>query len=195
MTPPVFALAPHGVLLRIAAGLLVLALGLGSGGAQAQDAGPTRESAVKAAFLYRFTGFVDWPVGALGAGQPLVIGVLDDESVAADLEHMVQGRKVQDRPVVVWRVPSAARARDAHVLYVGRRNPARLRETLAALPPGPLLVVTDQDEAHPPGAALNFVQDDGRLRFTASPRAAEARSLRLAARLLNVAKAVEERTP
>lgn len=152
------------------------------------------ESAIKAAFLFRFTTYVEWPAAAFQPGQPLVIGVLDDEAVAADLEQMVGGRSAQGRPVAVRRVSAPARAHGAHVLFIGRRSAAQLREAVAALPDGPMLLVADQEDVHPPGIALNFQREGGRVRFTASPRSADARGLLLGARLLQVAKAVEERT-
>jgi hypothetical protein len=154
-----------------------------------------RESAVKAAFLYRFTSFVDWPSTAFTEDEPLVIAVVNDEPVAADLEQMVGGRSAQGRRVNVRRVAEPAGAAGSHLLYIGQRPPQQLRDAIAAVPPGPVLLVTDSGQSHPPGSALNFQREEGRVRFTASPPAAEARGLRLGARLLQVAMAVEPRGP
>lgn len=151
------------------------------------------ESAIKAAFLFRFTTYVDWPATAFKPAEPLVIGVLDDEAVAADLELMVAGRSAGGRPVSVRRVNTPSRTNGTHVLFIGRRSPEQLRDVVASVPQGPVLLVADQEDVHPSGVALNFQREGGRVRFTASPRAAEARGLLLGARLLQVAKAVEER--
>ena len=58
-----------------------------------------------------------------------------------------------------------------------------------------MLVVTQAEAGLAAGAALNFVVEGGRVRFEASPRAAEGRALKLSSSLLSVARAVEERAP
>lgn len=160
----------------------------------AQAVSVQRESAVKAAFLYKFGAFVDWPAGTFERPEtPLVIGVAGDDQVAADLEQLVTGRSLDGRPVVLRRVDPDARAfAGVHVLFVGRRS-TRLHELLAAAT-GPVLVVTDQEPGLPLGSVINFASEGGRMRFSVSLSAADARSLRLSARLLAVARDVEGRT-
>jgi hypothetical protein len=81
-----------------------------------------------------------------------------------------------------------------HILFLATQNEARLRELLARTA-GPVLVVTQAEAGLALGAALNFVLERGRVRFEASPRAAEGRALKLSSRLLAVARTVEERAP
>ena len=159
-------------------------------GAQAQA--PARESAIKAAFLYKFPGFVEWPPAALRAGEPLVIGVAGAEAVAADLDQVVSGRTLEGRAVTVRRLRDSEHDEPLHVLFVGAMRDARVRE-IAAAAAGPVLVVTEQDNGLRLGGVLNFLVEEGRVRFAASVPAAEARGLRLSARLLAVAQAVEGR--
>ena len=157
------------------------------------QSGSTRESAVKAAFLYKFAGFVEWPAGTFSrADEPLVIGVLGNDAVLADLDQVVVGRTLEGRPIRVRRMREDDSAERVPVLLIGATREGRLRE-LAAAVPGPVLIVTEQPDGLRLGGVLNFVQDGGRIRFTASVTAAEARGLRLSARLLAVAQAVEGR--
>jgi hypothetical protein len=177
---------------RLLAAVLLLAAG-GAALGQAVEPAP-RDSAVKAAFLYKFGSFVDWPPGAFrGPEDPLVIGVLADDAVAADLEQIVSGRRIEGRPVKVrsFRENDPAPAR-VHVLLVGPMRITKLRELLAAVA-GPVLVVTQQEGALAAGSVINFVPDGARVRFSVSLAAAEARGLHLSARLLAVAQAVEGR--
>ena len=149
------------------------------------------ESAVKAAFLHRFAGLVEWPAGSFRrAKDPLVIAVADQDAVAAELERIAAARAADARPLLVRRLREGEGVPEgAHVLMIGAGRESRVRELAAA--PGALLVVTEQDNGHALGAVLNFVLDAGRVRFTASVPAAEARGLRLSARLLAVAYSVE----
>lgn len=160
--------------------------------AQPQPA-PARESAVKAAFLYKFGSFVEFPAAAFKRpDEPLVIGVVGDEAVAEDLVQLAAGRSVEGRPVQLrvsrhGEIPSGV-----HVLFIGTVRAARLREILANVP-APTLVVTQQAGALATGAVINFVADGERVRFAVSLTSAEARGLRLSARLLAVAQDVEGR--
>jgi hypothetical protein len=174
----------------LAASLLLLA-GLHPP-AHAQPAGAApRDSAVKAAFLYKFGSFVDWPAGTFARPEvPLVIGVVGDDAVAEELEQLVVGRSVEGRPVQVRSFRDNETPSGVQVLFVGSVRPARLRELLAAVP-GAVLVVTQQDGALRSGSVINFMAEGTRVRFAVSLTAAEARGLRLSARLLAVAQAVE----
>jgi hypothetical protein len=175
--------------------VLAVTLALGSllglaGSAPAQPA--ARESAVKAAFLYKFSAFVEWPASTFGRpGQPLLIGVSGDEDVAADLEQLVASRS-EDRPVTVRRIPEGAPVEGVHIVFLARRREERLREAIEAVK-GAALVVTEQPGALQLGSVLNFSAEAGRVRFAASLTSAEARGLKLSSRLLAVAQSVEGR--
>ena len=162
--------------------------------ALAQPTDGVRDSAAKAVSLYRFCAFVSWPSSAFrNPADPLVIGVLGDEAVAADLEQVVAGRLVAGRPVIVRRVVEPGAERGLHMLFLGRQRDAKLRRLLAKVD-GPVLTVTDQQGALAVGSVINFVNEQGRIRFSASLTAAEQRSLRLSTRLLAVAYHVEGRS-
>jgi YfiR/HmsC-like len=164
----------------------MLAWTLASSGAAAQT--PPTESAVKAAYLFRFLAYVEWPPAALPpAGEPIVVGVLGAEAVAAALPSIVAGRRLDGRPVVARSLASPAASLDGvHVLFIGRSMPAE--RVIARLGNRPVLVVTDGESDA--GGMLNFVVVDGRVRFEAVPAAAEQAGLKLGARLLAVAERV-----
>lgn len=181
-----------GLAWRLALALVFAWMLLAPAHAQATLTAP-RESAVKAAFLMKFGTFVEWPPQAFRGAEPLVIGVLGDDAVYADLEQLVQDRSVNGRPILARRLREPPGPGDrVHILFLATQSESRLRELLARTA-GPVLVVTQAESGLAQGAALNFVLESGRVRFEASPRAAEGRALKLSSRLLAVARAVEER--
>jgi hypothetical protein len=179
-------------LLRFWLGLAVLLLMAGAA-PHALAQGAPRESAVKAAFLYKFGSFVEWPAATFKSPQePLVIGVLADDAVAEELAQLAAGRSVEGRPLRLRTLKDGEAPGPVHILFVGVMRQQRLRDLLAAVP-GPVLVVTQQEGALAAGSVINFVADGARVRFDASTAAAEARELKLSARLLAVARHVEGR--
>lgn len=178
-------------LLALCAGALLL---LAAPRADAQGLGLARVSAVKAAFLYKFGGFVEWPPGAFRSNiDPLVIGVFGDEAVASELEQITQGRTVGGRPIAVRRVRDTEDLANLHILFAGGPRETRARELIAAAR-GAVLTVSDTPGRGRLGPVLHFTLDEGRVRFHASLTAAEARGLRLSAKLLAVAQEVEGRS-
>jgi hypothetical protein len=161
--------------------------------AQAQGLGLASESAVKAAFLYKFGGFVEWPPDTFRSpSAPFVIGVFGDDAVAAELERLTRGREVNGHPVAVVRVKDGDDLTPLHLLYAGGPRESRVRELLASVR-GPVLTVADSALTGRAAPVLSFTQDEGRLRFAASLTAANARGLKLSSKLLAVAQSVEGR--
>ncbi|RYZ06386.1 MAG: YfiR family protein [Comamonadaceae bacterium] len=187
------AVRPTGVIVR---GLLALCAGVllaAAVQATSHSLGLARASAVKAAFLYKFGSFVEWPAGSFRTpGDTLVIGVFGDEALASELEQITQGRRIETHPIAVRRVRDAEEAAGAHILYAGGARESRARELVAAVR-GPVLTVADVAGSGRGAPVLYFTEEEGRVRFGASLPAAAARGLKLSAKLLAVAQDVEGR--
>ncbi|MEO8484964.1 MAG: YfiR family protein [Betaproteobacteria bacterium] len=170
------------------AALALAALAIGP--AAAQPAMPL-ERAVKAAFVYKFISYVEWPAQAFDTPDaPLVVGVVGSDPIAADLQQIVAGRAVGERPVLVkrWREGESS---DLHVLFVGRADVARLPAIQRSLAGQPTLIVTESPGALGTGSMINLVvAPDGRVRFEVALDAAERSGLKLSSRMLALAKAV-----
>ena len=145
---------------------------------------------VKAAFLYRFGTYVEWPV-VKAAGDPITIAVLGAPSVAMLLADYVPGRTIQNRPVEVRPIGRIEDVRDSELLFIGRENSAMLSDLVEALGHRPVLVVADAPDGLQHGAMVNFQLVDQRVRFEISLRNAKAAGLMLSSRLLSAAIRVE----
>jgi hypothetical protein len=151
-----------------------------------------RELQVKAAFLYKFGDFVEWPADAFaGPDGVFVIGVLGADGMADELEKVVTGRTVQERAVVVRRLRRGEALGRLHVLFVGQAEAARLPELASAAQGQPVLLVSDSDNATARGSMINFVSVEGRVRFDVALPSAERGKLKISARLLSVARKVQ----
>lgn len=154
------------------------------------DEKPT-EYTVKAAFLYKFGGYVEWPDGAFeGRTSPLTIGVAGSDRLAEELSRVVAGRNVAGREIAVRRLRPGDPLTGVHVLFIGHDDPARLRELLAAADDFAVLTVTENEDALPLGSMINFVVVDDKVRFDVALPPAEERRIRISSRLLAVARKV-----
>jgi hypothetical protein len=170
---------------------LALALLAQAPAGAAPDAPTVLERRVKAAYLYKFAGYVDWPSSAFhDASDPLVIGVIGDDALADELERLVEGRRSGGRPVHVRRIEETTEPGNAHLLFLGRSHAARTGEVVEALHLRPVLVVTESPRSMGNGAMINFVLEEGRVRFEVDLDAVERSGLGLSSRLLTVARTV-----
>jgi hypothetical protein len=164
--------------------------------ARAADDTEPLESRVKAAFLYKFAGFVEWPASSFaGPGTPVTIAVIGAEPIAAELSQMVSGRTVNNRPISVKRLKAGESLAGVHVLFVGADAGSRLNQIAQAAQSRSILTVTESAEALAQGSIINFVIADRRVRFEISLGAAEKSRLKLSSRLLAVAQQVRTGTP
>ena len=155
------------------------------------------ERAVKAAYVYKFLAYVDWPAAAFDAPDaPFVIGVLGSEAIADELRQIVAGRSVGERAVQIKRLREGEPASGLHVLFVGRSETTRLAALARSLHGQPTLVVSESPGALGAGSTINLVvATDGRVRFEIALDAAEHNGLRLSSRLLALAQSVRPGGP
>lgn len=148
------------------------------------------EDAVKAAFLYRFTGYVDWPT-TLHPPTTFTIAVYEADGVAHELERLLPNHPVKGLPAQVRIIDNVREIGDAQMLYIGPGHPEALRTLIAAIGTRPVLLVTDDEDGLGMGSALNFLTLDKRVRFEVSLTAAERRGLKISSELLSVAIRVQ----
>ena len=181
--------------LRVAALLLAasLALYFGVSPARAQgEAAP--EARVKAAFLYKFLAYVEWPSGAAPTSDgPFVIGVTGADEIAAELEQLVPGRTVNGRPLFVRRLSEGDPVRGVSMLFVGRGASGRLPAVVRAAQPQGILIVSDTERGLEMGSVINLVVVEERVGFEVSLEAARRTGLTINSRMLPVARRVVPR--
>lgn len=171
--------------------LLFLLLAAEGRAAIAQDA-PVSEAQVKAAFLYKFTGYVEWPAQAFAyPDAPFVIGVLGSDGIARELSAIVATRRIAGRRVEVRELAKNAPLPGLQILFVGDAARGELQRVLPPLRDQPVLVVTETEHALAAGSTINFVLVDGKVRFDIAPPVAADDRLRISSRLLAVARQVE----
>jgi len=173
-------------LLRLAPGVFLTLLAATPG----LGAPPYSEDSVKAAYLYRFTQYIEWP-DAAPADLPFTIAVLDAPDVAAELRRILPNHRIKNSPAQVREISRVQDLGPAQMLYIGSAQIDRVRNAIAALAARPVLVVTDAERGLAAGSVLNFVMLEHRVRFEVSLAAADRSRLRIGAELLGVATRVE----
>ncbi len=125
-------------------------------GAPLAQAAQLTVEAAKAAYLFRFAQYVEWP--SLEVDSPFVIAISGAEDVAVHLEHLLPGMSVNGHRVVVRRVTRPQELDGVHILYIGAKAFARTRALRAQAIERPILVVTDHEFGLDGGGIINFIE-------------------------------------
>jgi hypothetical protein len=162
--------------------------------ARAENAATSQvlERRVKAAFLYKFLGYAEFPPGAFAdPAAPVTIAVVGADDLAAELARIVAGRSVNNRPIVVRVLRESELGTQAHLLFIGGFDPARVGRLVRSAGHA-LLVVTECEGGLQQGSAINFRIVDERVRFDVALDAVERNGIKLSSRLLTVANRVQK---
>lgn len=161
------------------------------GGTSSGQTAPSPEYQLKAVFLFNFAQFVEWPPSAFpDSTTPLIIGVLGEDPFGPYLDETVRDEKVNDRPLVVRRYRDVDEITTCHILFVSRREKARLGAILGSLKGRSVLTVSDADRFASQGGMIRFVTERGRIRLRVNLEAAQAAHLTLSSKLLRPARIV-----
>jgi hypothetical protein len=159
--------------------------------AAAAQSESTLESQVKAAFLYNFSKYVEYPPSAFtGDAGTFRICVLADPAFVKAVDAIIAGETIDGRTVTRQIPDSAGAARSCHILFVGRGEMDRAQQLLAAVERAPVLTVGDASDFLKRGGAIAFIRDGDRVRFDVNVGEAQRGGLEISSRLLRVAHRV-----
>ncbi|HEV2105009.1 MAG TPA: YfiR family protein [Candidatus Eisenbacteria bacterium] len=178
----------------VAAGLTLLGLAAAVVLSRAQN-GPT-EYEVKAALLYNFGVFTEWPASAFeGPASPFVVGVVGDNPFGDALAHTLAGKRIGAHPVALRLFRRPEDVSDCHILFVAASERSRLDRVRAALGDAPTLTVGDMDGFADGPGMIGLSLEGGRVRMAVN-RANVARAhLVISSRLLALARIVDGDRP
>lgn len=189
-----------GMVLQVARGVQVFLVACGLffvAFVQMLNAAPAafQEYEVKAAFLYNFVRFVDWPASAFAdAGAAVTIGVLGDDPFGELLEQAVTNETVKGRKFVVRRFHDVESVGSCHVLFVSKSEKNRLPFILQRLRDAPILTVGETEGFAAKGGIVNFFIERNKVRFEINQQSALQRGLKISSQLLCLGRIVPEET-
>jgi hypothetical protein len=156
---------------------------------RAQD---VQESSLKAAFIYSFAKFTDWPQDAPPPAATFAACVLGDNPIRDALDRVVKGRQLSGRAISVSQVKLDGKLRSCHLLYVTGVTPAQVAAIVAAVRGAPVLTISDVDDFAQEGGIAQMFVENGKMRFDLNLEVARRSGLQLSSKLLALAAHVHD---
>ncbi len=179
--------------LRRACGVLLLALFAalaGPASARAESA-MQREYEIKAAYLYNFINYIDWPENAFPApGGTITVGIVGQSPFGAALA-VLNGKQVKGRTVALKQITDIKELDECQIVFINSSEKARLPGLLEKLKDSRVLTVSEIDGFAQQGGIINFISEHNKVRFEINPDAARRLGLNISSELLKLAKVVK----
>jgi hypothetical protein len=181
----------EGRLRRLAVGFLTALWSLAALAAQAEP--PSfPEYAIKAAYVYQFSSFIEWPPEAVpDPATPFCICVLGEDPFGPLLDAL-QHKTVQGRAVAIKRVKQIQESGGCQTLFVSASEAPRLDKILTALGTHPILTVADLPGFAQAGGAIEFIHQGNNIRFAINLDTARRAGLKISSKLLSLATVVRQ---
>ncbi len=155
--------------------------------AHAQQAPPS-EYQLKAAFLYNFAKFVEWPPEAFpDPATPFTIGIIGQDPFSGDLERTVKAKTARGHPFAIKQIKSLSELKTCQILFVCASERKRLPDILTALGDASVLTVSELERFMQSGGMINFLMEGHKVRFEINDAAARRVGLRISSKLLSLA--------
>ena len=175
----------------VVVGLAMLCLGtVRCAGADAS----LKEHELKAAFIYNFTKFIEWPSNSFGdASTPFVVAVAGNTPCKTELDQIAKERKVNGRELVIKSVKSPEAVKGAQVLFVSANEEPRLKDWLAGAGNASALTIGESESFLKQGGMINFLLEGEKIRFEINIDQTDSAGLKVSAQLQKLAKAVRRK--
>jgi hypothetical protein len=172
--------------------ILFLAASSASGGA-IQD----QEYEIKAAYIYNFTKFIEWPRATGPARSTFAIGILGTDPFGPAIDNAVADKTVGGRRITIERFPDVeAMRQSAHpidIVFIGGLGAGGLEAALAYVGSLPVLTIGETPGFCERGGVINLVIRKNRIRIEINRAAAERAELKISSKLLQLASRPDEK--
>jgi hypothetical protein len=154
---------------------------------------PPSEYQLKAAFLFNFAKFIDWPTSSFASTQsPFSICILGKDPFGRAIDEALQGKSIGDRRVVIDRAKNVAESVHCQIVFAGNSEAASLRGILAGLRGANVLLVGESQGFAASGGTIQFTIEENHVRFLINTDAADRAGLKFSSKLLALAKIVHD---
>jgi hypothetical protein len=183
-----------GRLRRPCAGFLVICLGICGPAANAANAQTaSAEYQLKAAFLFNFAKFIEWPPAAFSGPQAnFTICILGADPFGHSMDELLQGKTIEDRRVSIERSRQLAEVRHCQMVFVSSSEKSRVREILDGLKGTSVLAVGETEGFAAAGGSIQFAIEDNHVRFVINTDAAGRAGLKVSSNLLSLAHVIHD---
>lgn len=155
----------------------------------ADEAAQPSEYQLKAAFIFNFAKFIEWPPPAASNQEsPFKIGVIGENPFGGELEKVIRGKIVSGRTFIVKQIKNLSEIKSCQILFISQSERKRVQEIIREAENGSVLTISEVDRFMQSGGIIHFIMEGNKVRFEINDAAARKVGLRISSKLLNLAR-------
>jgi hypothetical protein len=152
------------------------------------------EYQIKAAFLYNFAKFVEWPPeNSRGADDPMTICIVGEDPFGSILDEFTRGKTVNDRRVLISRLKPGEDLKGCQIAFISSAERNQLKSIFQSAAQAHVLTVGESEGFSARGGVIDFIREDKMVHFEVNVDAAQRANLKISSKLLGLAKIVREK--
>jgi uncharacterized protein DUF4154 len=144
---------------------------------------------IKAAFIYKFTNYIDWDSHL--QGSEFVIGIIGNSPISNHLTEIAQTKTIKDKKIVIHQFSKADEISVCQILFISRKTSASIDDILSKVANQGTLTISEKPGYAKKGADINFIEVDDKLRFEINTKGINAAGLKASSQLLKLAIIIE----
>jgi hypothetical protein len=149
-----------------------------------------KEYWIKAAYLYNFIKFVDWPSESFkNEADPIKLYILGNDPFGEALDT-IRGKTIRGKRLVVKRVQRVEEIEGAHLLFISPSEKGRVKQILQSLRNTPVLTISEMERFGQMGGIINFITVENKVQFEINAEQAQQQKLKISSQLLKLARMV-----
>ena len=153
------------------------------------DEQSAKEYEVKAAFIFKFAQFMEWPAAAFASDKdPIVVATFGEDPFEGGLDRVMAGKSIGNRPVVVKHFGGADEITRCHILFAAASSSEDVAGVLHKWAKSPVMTIGDGDNFCQEGGIIQFIIEDGKIHFEVNMEAEDQSGVKISSRLLKLAK-------
>ncbi len=124
------------------------------------------ENQLKAAFIYNFTRFINWPPQSFtDAESPFIIGIFGEDRLSTHLNLLIKGEKLNNRPIIIKTYSSAQKIGACHILFISSQSASEIKNQLWYINRKSTLTVSDMPNFAKTGGIIGFYKVQNKLKL------------------------------
>ena len=148
------------------------------------------ENRIKAAFMYNFVKFIQWPESAfIDPESPVFICILGKDPLMDALQS-ITGKMVRGRRIVISHIENISSVKGCHILFVTKSEKSMAKHIISKFKGSPVLTVSDMDDFVKAGGMIGMVRVENKIRFNINLVATQDSGLTISSQLLKLAQNV-----
>ncbi len=122
-----------------------------------------QQSMFKALFMFNFAKYIEWPNQS--SQEEFIIGVYGNDEIITELKKLAAARKINNKSIVIKSVKNPSEVANANLFYIPASSSSKIEEVSSFFAGKPTLIVSDKENLCKKGAAINYVNVGGKMKY------------------------------